>query len=152
MIYKNLQTVSDLIQRNEIVKISRNLLFCWYQQIQIHCVQVFKPTLHESTIIFLKFSDVLTTYLLRKQNDRDFSYERYENCWCQQTLFSNFWKNFWWSIYLLLFVALQHVCIKSNDTGCKSLSKKSPTGPIKNGLSTAWRHLSASSFYRHPCS
>ena len=36
---------------------------------KIHCVQVFKPTFHETTIIFLKFSV--------KQNHRDFSYERY---------------------------------------------------------------------------
>ena len=28
MIYKNLETVSDLHQRNKIVKISKNLLFC----------------------------------------------------------------------------------------------------------------------------
>ena len=37
-----LQTVSDLIQREEIVKISKKI-----------CVQVFKPTFHETTIIFV---------------------------------------------------------------------------------------------------
>ena len=30
----------------------QNLLFCGYQQIKIHCVQVFKPTFHGTTIIF----------------------------------------------------------------------------------------------------
>ena len=59
MIYKNLETESDLIQRNEIVKIRKNLLFCWYHQIKIYFVQVFKPTFHETTIIFLQFSDAL---------------------------------------------------------------------------------------------
>ena len=54
MIRKNLETVSDLIQRKEIVKISKKFVFfCWYQQIKMHCIQVFKPTFHETTIICL---------------------------------------------------------------------------------------------------
>ena len=40
MIYENLETVSDLAERNEILK-NKKLRFCWYLQIKIHYVQVF---------------------------------------------------------------------------------------------------------------
>ena len=53
MICKNLETASDLILRNEMVKISKKLVFCVYQQIKIHCVQAFKPPFYTTTIIFL---------------------------------------------------------------------------------------------------
>ena len=54
MIYKNLETVSDLIQRNEKRdNKQKKVVFYWYQQTKIRCVQVFKPTFNETTIIFL---------------------------------------------------------------------------------------------------
>ena len=53
MIYKHLETASYLIERNEILKIRKNLVSCCYQQIKAHGVQLFKPDFYETTIIFL---------------------------------------------------------------------------------------------------
>ena len=90
--------------RNKILKINKNLLFCWYQQIKIHCVQVFKLIWNDNYLskILLSFSSIppLEAKSYRRQ------LKRYENRWCQQTLFSNFWKNLWLSIYLSLFVVI----------------------------------------------
>ena len=57
--------------------------------------------------------------------------------------------------YICYFLWLQHVSIKSNDRRCNFALphlKRALKSPIKNGLNAALKHLSVSSFYRHPCS
>ena len=53
----DIQKFKDCIRSNSEKRGSENkqkmCFFCWYQQIKIHCVQVFKPTFHETVIIFL---------------------------------------------------------------------------------------------------
>ena len=100
MIYKKLQTVSDLIQRNEIVKISKQFVFRYSnllfmkQQLSFYNFLMFS----QYTSIGRKIIKILVMSV--------------ENDWCQQTLFSNFWKNFWLSIYLLLFCGCSMSLIK----------------------------------------
>ena len=53
----------------------------WFREIRYWkwvkiCVQVFKPTFYETSIIFLKFSEVLAAYFHWKQNRIDFNQER----------------------------------------------------------------------------
>ena len=112
MMYKKLQTVSDLIQRNEIVKISKQFVFRY------------------SNLLFMKQQLSFYNFVMFQQytsngnNFWDFGYERYENCWCQ--LFYKFLKKCkWWYMYLLFFVA----GASKRMTGgaiLHSLSKKSP--------------------------
>ena len=109
---------------------SKNLLFCWYQQIKIHCVQVFKPTFCETRIISLKLAEVLAAYFHWKQNQIDFNQERYENCWCQQTLFRNFRKNVWRSIHLPLFVDV--ACLYQNKWLGVQFYNPPPKKSLKN--------------------
>ena len=70
------ETVQDLIQRNEILKMIENLLFLLVSRNKdslCSCAQVFKATFYETTIIFLKFSEVLAVYFPWKQNHIDFN-------------------------------------------------------------------------------
>ena len=66
---KIMPMLSDCIRNNSEKRDSKN-----------KSLLVFKPTFHETVIIFLYFSDVLAIYLRFKQYHRDFSYVRYENC------------------------------------------------------------------------
>ena len=92
MIYKKLQTVSDLIQRNEIVKISKKFVFRY------------------SNLLFMKqqlsFYNFLMFYQYTSNGNNfwDFSYERYENCWCQ-LLLEIFEKMFMMVYVFAIFVA-----------------------------------------------
>ena len=70
MIYKHLETVSYLIQRNEILKIRKNLVSCCYQQIKAHGVQLFN-------LIFMK--QQLSPCKI-KHNHRKFGFKFYEKC------------------------------------------------------------------------
>ena len=57
MIYKNfIETAKHQIQRNEILKISKNLLFADNEQMKIHRVKVFK-------LSFLRSSNYLSSIL-----------------------------------------------------------------------------------------
>ena len=62
---------SDSAKRN--IENKQKFIYWWFQQIKIYCVQLFKSTFYETTIIFLKFSEVSAAYVHWKQNHVDFN-------------------------------------------------------------------------------
>ena len=95
---REIKEKEDLIQRKEMLKISKNLLMLEKKDLLCSGIQTYclwnRNCLSSSL-------DVLVIYPRWKQNHRGL--ECYENCWCQQILFRNFWKNLWWSTYLSTF-------------------------------------------------
>ena len=84
---------------------------------------------------FLKFNNIPPF----KANHRDFIYEHYENCWCQnKKLFLPIFERTYEVPYICHFLWLLHVSIKSNHRGCNYVLphlKKALKRPTKNDLS-----------------
>ena len=109
MIHRSLGTASDLIQRNEIVKISKSSFFLISTNKDSLCSGIqtyFSWNNIYLSIILWCFSDILPL------DAKSYGFKLW-TLWkllieltliSQRTLFSNFWKNLWWSIHLLLFV------------------------------------------------
>ena len=150
MIYTNLETESDLIQRNEIVKIRKNLLFLLispnkdlfcsgiqtyfsrnnnYLSTILWCFSSITPL--EAKIIEILVMSVIKTTDVSK-------------------LFLVIFERTYNGLYICYFLCLQHVSINSNDRRCDFALphlKRALKNPIKNALNAVWKYLSVSSFF-----